>query len=400
MTVTSSAASRQVSVRPALVILLLTAFCLYNGVYLTRWWLASPQPGFGDFFGLWSFGKFAALAGAGIYDPFALADYQQQLDPTLDGGGFPYPYPPTFLLALVPLGMMALPIAYVCWISVTFALYGLATLGGAWRSLSGLALLAAPTTLINAIAGQNGFLSAALLIGGLRLLRCHPATAGILLGLLAYKPQFVLLMPIVLLASRSWRAILAAVATTLIIAVVTSAALDWSIWPLWVARFPVYQALLQANQGSLIHMMPTVMAGIHAIGAPPALGYGIQLVFSGAVVVLVWDVWRRGMTDQAIALVAIGSIIVTPYAMIYDMPMVAAGIAIHWKARVSAGETVAPLEIGVVIALAVCALAMISHSLPFVAAILMVLLFLSVAGVFGRAGQSMPTLSVAPPAAS
>jgi len=282
---------------------------------------------------------------------------------------------------------------------VTFALYGLATLGRAWRSLSGLALLAAPTTLVNTIAGQNGFLSAALLIGGLRLLTSHPATAGVLLGLLAYKPQFVLLMPVVLLASRNWRAILAAVATTVIVAVVTSAMLDWSIWPQWVARFPVYQALLQANQGSLVHMMPTVMAGIHAIGAPPAIGYGIQLTLSCAVVVLVWDAWRRGITDQAIALVAIGSIIVTPYAMIYDMPMVAAGIAIHWKARVDADEPVAPLEIGLVIALAICVLTMTSHSLPFVAAILMVLLFLSVASVFSRAGQSMPKLSVAPPAA-
>ena len=399
MTVTSSAASRQISARPTLLILLLTAFCLYNGLYLARWWLASPQPGFGDFFGLWSFGKFAALEGAGIYNPFALADYQQKLDPMLDGGGFPYPYPPTFLLALVPLGMMALPVAYVCWISVTFALYGLATLGRAWRSLSGLALLAAPTTLVNTIAGQNGFLSAALLIGGLRLLNSHPATAGVLLVMLAYKPQFVLLMPVVLLASRNWRAILAAVATTVIVAVVTSAMLDWSIWPQWVARFPVYQALLHANQGSLVHMMPTVMAGVHAIGAPPAIGYGIQLTLSCAVVVLVWDAWRRGITDQAIALVAIGSIIVTPYAMIYDMPMVAAGIAIHWKARVDADEPVAPLEIGLVIALAICVLTMTSHSLPFVAAILMVLLFLSVASVFSRAGQSMPKLSVAPPAA-
>jgi len=175
--------------------------------------------------------------------------------------------------------------------------------------------------------------------------------------------------------------------------------LDWSIWPQWVARFPVYQALLHANQGSLVHMMPTVMAGIHAIGAPPAIGYGIQLTLSCAVVVLVWDAWRRGITDQAIALVAIGSIIVTPYAMIYDMPMVAAGIAIHWKARVDADEPVAPLEIGLVIALAICVLTMTSHSLPFVAAILMVLLFLSVASVFSRAGQSMPKLSVAPPAA-
>ncbi|WP_315715334.1 MULTISPECIES: glycosyltransferase family 87 protein [unclassified Bradyrhizobium] len=398
MTATSSAAHPKTRDRRA-VLILLVAMALYNGAYLVGWALSSPQPAFGDFFGLWSFGRFAALSGAGIYDPVALARYQQMLDPTLGGGGFPYPYPPTFLLVLIPLGMLALPVAYVCWISVTFALYGLATLGRDWRSLTSLALLAAPTTLINAITGQNGFLSAALLIGGLRLLACHPIVAGTLLGLLAYKPQFVLLMPVVLLASRNWRAILSAIATTVIVAIVTSAALDPWIWLEWIVKFPSYQAQLQANQVSLDHMMPTVIAGLHALGALPPIGYLVQLLLSCSIVVMVWDAWRRGSTQQAIALVAVGSIIATPYAMIYDMPMVAAGIAIHWKARSDAGEPIAPLEIGLVIALGACLLAMIGHSVPFAAAILLVLLALSIAGVFDRSGRPLPALDVAPPAA-
>ncbi|WP_316158858.1 MULTISPECIES: glycosyltransferase family 87 protein [unclassified Bradyrhizobium] len=398
MTAISSAAHPKTRDRRA-VLILLVAMALYNGAYLVGWALSSPQPAFGDFFGLWSFGRFAALSGASIYDPVALARYQQSLDPTLGGGGFPYPYPPTFLLVLIPLGMLALPVAYVCWISVTFALYGLATLGRDWRSLTSLALLAAPTTLINAITGQNGFLSAALLIGGLRLLARHPIVAGTLLGLLAYKPQFVLLMPVVLLASRNWRAILSAIATTAIVAVVTSAALDPWIWLEWIVKFPSYQAQLQANQASLDHMMPTVIAGLHALGAPPPIGYLVQLLLSCSIVVMVWDAWRRGMTEQAIALVAVGSIIATPYAMIYDMPMVAAGIAIHWKARSDAGEPIPPLEIGLVIALGACLLAMIVHSVPLAAAILLVLLALSIAGVFDRSSRRAPALNMTPPAA-
>ncbi|WP_315753829.1 MULTISPECIES: glycosyltransferase family 87 protein [unclassified Bradyrhizobium] len=398
MTATSSAAHPKTRDRRA-VLILLVAMALYNGAYLVGWALSSPQPAFGDFFGLWSFGRFAALSGASIYDPVALARYQQTLDPTLGGGGFPYPYPPTFLLVLIPLGMLALPVAYVCWISITFTLYGLATLGRDWRSLTSLALLAAPTTLINAITGQNGFLSAALLIGGLRLLASHPIIAGALLGLLAYKPQFVLLMPVVLLASRNWRAILSAIATTVIVAVVTSAVLDPWIWLEWVVKFPSYQAQLQANQASLDHMMPTVIAGLHALGAPPPIGYLVQLLLSCSIVVMVWDAWRRGMTEQAIALVAVGSVVATPYAMIYDMPMVAAGIAIHWKARSDMGEPVAALEIGLVTALGACLLAMIGHSVPLAAAILLVVLALSIAGVFDRSSRSVSALNVAPPAA-
>ncbi|CAL74676.1 Conserved hypothetical protein; putative membrane protein [Bradyrhizobium sp. ORS 278] len=389
MTAIASAAHPTTRDRRA-VLMLLIALALYNGVYLVSWWLSGPQPAFGDFSGLWSFGRFAAQSGAAIYDPFALAAFQQQLDPALGGGGFPYPYPPTFLLALIPLGMMALPAAYVCWMAATFTAYGLATLGRDWRSPFGLALLAAPTTLINAITGQNGFLSAALLIGGLRLLGSHPLIAGGLLGLLAYKPQFVLLLPIVLLASRNWRAILAAVATTALVALITSAGIDGSIWLQWVARFPSYQALLAANQASLDHMMPTVMAGMHAIGAPPALGYVLQLMLSCAVAIVLWRTSRRGIDERTIALVAIGSIVATPYAMIYDVPMVAAGLAIHWKARTDAGKTIALWEIGLVIALGTCLLAMIGHSLPFVAAMLLGVLFASIAV---RDGTEMPALS-------
>ncbi|MGJ4939919.1 glycosyltransferase family 87 protein [Bradyrhizobium sp. HKCCYLS1011] len=401
MTAASTAASRQQrDVR--LFLILLIALCGYNGLYLVRWWLASPQPAFGDFFGFWSFGKFAASSGTAIYDPFALADYQHSLDPALDGG-FPYPYPPTFLLVLIPLGMMTLPFAYLCWVLGTFALYVLATLGRSWRSIFGLALLAAPTTLIVAISGQNGFLSAALLIGGLRQLTSSPILGGALLGLLTYKPQFVLLLPVVLIASRNLAAILSAVATALLILVLTSATLDWSIWQQWIARFPSYQSLLRDNQASLDHLMPTMVAGMHAIGAPVIIGYTVQLLFSCVVIALTWRACRQGMTDRAIAMAAIGSVIATPYAMIYDMPMVTAAIAIRWKARADAGEPTPALEVALVIALFACALVMIGHSVPFAAATMAFLLFLRIArspsDALSADHRPLPALNVAPPAA-
>ncbi|MDU6141599.1 hypothetical protein [Bradyrhizobium sp.] len=99
-------------------------------------------------------------------------------------------------------------------------------------------------------------------------------------------------------------------------------------------------------------------------------------------------------------LIAIGSIIVTPYAMIYDMPMVAVAIMLHWKVRIDANEPVPPLEIGVTVALGATVLAMISHSVPFVAAILLVGMLLSMAGVLERGGRLADRLKVSPPAAT
>lgn len=185
----------------------------YNALYIGLWLYRSTQPQFADFFGLWSFGQCAMAQGPAVYDAVALQAFQHGLDPAFTGS-YPYPYPPTFPLALAPLGLLPLAPAFTLWTAGTFALYALATLGRDWRSLRGAALLVAPTTLLAIVSGQNGFLTAALLVGGLRSLRRYPWIGGILLGLLTYKPQFVLLVPVVLLAARQWKAI-------------TSVALPW-----------------------------------------------------------------------------------------------------------------------------------------------------------------------------
>jgi hypothetical protein len=49
--------------------------------------------------------------------------------------------------------------------------------------------------------GQNGFLTAALLIGGWRALRWSPLLGGALLGLVTLKPQFYVLAPVALVAA-------------------------------------------------------------------------------------------------------------------------------------------------------------------------------------------------------
>ena len=61
--------------------------------------------------------------------------------------------------------------------------------------------------------GQNGFLTAALFGRALAMLDRGPLLAGILFGLLVYKPQYGLMIPLVLVASGRWRCFAAAAAT-------------------------------------------------------------------------------------------------------------------------------------------------------------------------------------------
>ena len=81
------------------------------------------------------------------------------------------------------------------------------------------------------IAGQNAFLTLALLLGGVGLLGRRDFAAGAILGLLSYKPQLALMVPVALLAARHWRA-LAGAAVSASFAVALSAA-TFGLAPWW-----------------------------------------------------------------------------------------------------------------------------------------------------------------------
>ncbi|WP_164076627.1 glycosyltransferase 87 family protein, partial [Stenotrophomonas maltophilia] len=67
-----------------------------------------------------------------------------------------------------------------------------------------------PAVLVTLGHGHNSFLSAGLIGFGLVLLARRPALAGVLIGLLAFKPQFGLVLPVVLVLGGHWRAALSA----------------------------------------------------------------------------------------------------------------------------------------------------------------------------------------------
>src|SRR5262249_34534705 len=90
--------------------------------------------------------------------------------------------------------------------------------------------LATPFTAWNFLAGQNGFLTASLIGAALLLLERRPVAAGIFIGLLSYKPQFGILFPVALIASRQWRAIVTASATIILLAGISIDAFGIAAW--------------------------------------------------------------------------------------------------------------------------------------------------------------------------
>lgn len=291
---------------------------------------------FGDFFALWSYGKILLThPAAELYDPVRLHELQVALG--MDAADHnPFPYPPVFLLMVWPLGLLPYGAAYVLWIGGTLALFLWAALDRDRPALSAALLLLAPVTTVGAVAGQSGFLAGALLAGGLRALPARPVLGGVLIGLLTYKPQLGLLVPVALLAAGQWRAIAAAATTTVALALLAALLFGPAIWTTWLHALPGYSRAFEA--GSLnYHMMPTVLANLQMLGAPLPAAHAVQAVAAVGTAALVWACFRRGVSGPAIAALLAGTFLVTPHAFVYDLPMLGAAVVLMAGRRLRDG---------------------------------------------------------------
>ena len=305
----------------------LLALCgAYSVTCLTLFAYRSPGAPLGDWRALWTWARFLTEhPAAEMYDPSILHAGQAAagLEP---GQYYPFAYPPSFLLVLWPMGLLPSGLTYGALLVLGLPFYLWATVGKRWRSPMTLAALIAPTTAISIVAGQTGFLASALLIGGLRLAGCRPILAGLLLGLLTYKPQIGLLVPVALVSAKLWRCAASACATFLLLFAVTSAAFGHGIWIAWFAAIPGFSSQVAAGGGRILHLMPTVMSTLLQIGASPTAARLAQGAATIAVMGVVWASFRAGPTRLAAATLLVGTLLATPYAFLYDMPIVATAV--------------------------------------------------------------------------
>jgi alpha-1,2-mannosyltransferase len=176
---------------------------------------------------------------ASIYDGSALTDLINNIYISWVSAPLPFRpwvYPPTYLLLIVPFGFLSFLGSFLVFqILTSTALVAAIVVGAprkAWR-IAGCAILS-PAAAVNAVCGQNSVLIAALLLGGFRLLRSHPVFAGALLGLLTFKPQFAVLAPVALVASKQWRPLSAFIASSLSLALISLMVFGFDAWAAWV----------------------------------------------------------------------------------------------------------------------------------------------------------------------
>ncbi len=188
--------------------------------------------------------------------------------------------------------------------------------------------LAFPAVFVNLIHGQNGFLTAALLAGALLLMDRRPLAAGILIGLLAYKPQFGVLIPLVLLATGRWRVIAAASATVLASAAAAYAAFGLESWLAFAESTGFTRSVVLEAGGTGWEKIQSAFSAVRMWGGDIDTAYAAQLLVAAAVAVSLAWLWRSpaAFSLKAAAL-AVGSLMATPYVLDYDMVVLAVALA-------------------------------------------------------------------------
>ena len=240
-------------------------------------------------------------------------------------------YPPPFLLVATALATMPYLLALFVWQAATLIPFAWLIRRYSGRPEAWLFVLAAPVTLICLMHGHNGFLTALLLGGGLMLLEKRPYAAGLLLGCLVYKPQFALVLPLLLLALWNWRAIAGAAVSSLALIGITLAIWGWPVWQAFLDSLPLTQGIVIEQGRTGWEKILSPFAAVRGWGGSIALAYGVQAVFTLAAIAATLWLARKARADVRNAAVTAAVLISTPYVLDYDYVVLLGGIAFLWR---------------------------------------------------------------------
>lgn len=276
-----------------------------------------------DFTNLWM-GARLALSGQ-IAVLFDVEAYRAAIDRDvvkfLDNSE--WSYPPPMLLVGAPFAYLPLNVAHALWTVVTLALFALVVRGAGGSVALCVLIVMSPAAMFNMGFGQNGALTAALLIGGLVASDRRALLGGALIGLLIIKPQAALLAPVCFLAARNYNAFFAAALSVCLIVLASIAAFGLEAW---IGFFKVTSPLMVSYLEEA-YLSPYQRNGVsvflfaRSLGADLPTAYAVQAVIAIAAIAVTWSLWRRPTHEPLLRAAATGvlTLLVTPYGYTYEL---------------------------------------------------------------------------------
>lgn len=343
--------------------------------------LSNGNPTCIDFGWIWKSGELAASGDlARVFDYSAFSAAQLAFFGPEDCINYNrFYYPPTFLFFTYALGLMPYLIAFAVWIVATFALYEAAVYAILPRRAALIAAAAPAFVPVNLLLGHTGFLTAAFIGLSLAFMEKRPWLSGGFLSLLTYKPHFGVLFPIAIVASRNWRALAAVVAATAILSVMAAISFGYQGWASFVDALTDRSSSL-GPAPDIEMRLQSVFGVFHWAGTSSWISWVAQSAVSIVVALGIGMLWAKPFPYnlKAAALCA-GLLLVTPYAVLYDLCILTIGAAFFVKHALMSGFVP-----GERTAMLICWLALFLIKLPIGPIVSAALLVLCVRRMFIR----------------
>jgi alpha-1,2-mannosyltransferase len=228
-------------------------------------------------------------------------------------------YPPVWVMVFLPLGLLPVNIAGGLFMAINLLASAFESRRQLW---SWVAIATSPAAVWAVLSGQSTFLYMALIYGGMRMAESQPIAAGLILGILVYKPHVCILIPLALLASRQWKALgwMIAMGSTLVLISVAVFGIEfWMAYidmvrhlsdpgelDVWVPRRPIY--------------MVSVFTSSRILLIPNDVCYVLQTTMMVLAASAVWWAFRRPAASEArMAVLVAATLLASPYVINYDL---------------------------------------------------------------------------------
>lgn len=293
-----------------------------------------------DFVIFWMYGQAAFTADPGrFYDP-ALFNTALAAVVGPDYPGQNWSYSPIFLMLTAPFGGLPYLPALALWTGLGLALFIAASRALLDRRAL-LMLVLSPAAVFCVISGQTSLFTAALLWTTLTWLDRRPVAAGLLIGLLAFKPQLAVMIPVMLIAAGRWKVFGAAAVSAVAVVGLSVALFGPQAWLDYVRiGLPVQNMVLVDPELRAAPFMPTIFMNVRMLGAAYAAAMAVQIACTLAAAATVFWAFRVHRHADPLLLAALFlacTVFGSPYLLVYDtLALTVAAVALLAAGRLDA----------------------------------------------------------------
>ena len=246
----------------------------------------------------------------------------------------PYLYGPQVAWILTPLSNLPFPSAAPAWAVINLFLFA-ACVYVVWRTCEHLAIFPGFVALIAVayppvfhlfVRGQNSAIVLACLTAAYLAFRAKlNLAAGFALGLLAFKPQFLIAIPLILLLSMSWRALLGVLASSGLQLAFTRLYFGPATWHAYLDTLVHASRWLNAAEVTLAPLQMHSLRAFWSLLVPsPKVSFALYAVAAIAAIAIATAVWKSS-APLAVRFsgLTLGALLVNPHLFIYDLLVLA-----------------------------------------------------------------------------